>query len=513
MRITVVGCGYVGLVTAACFAELGHEVICVDNDRAKLAALMASGCTIHEAFLPELLDCHRGARLHFSDCLIESARLSSAIFIAVGTPASGDGTLDLSQVKAVARDLAPALTDGYRVVVCKSTVPVKTTELISRLLLLNGAVRSHFDVACNPEFLREGTAVVDFLYPERIISGAASAAGFQVLREIYAPLLDGGYNGREQKVPGPEQPPAARLIETSLRSAELIKTASNAFLAMKISFINAIATLCESTGADVTEVARGVGADTRIGGRFLNPGIGYGGSCFPKDLASLRAVAGKHGYEFRLLDEVARINLMQRQNIVQKVRRLLWSLNGRRIGVLGLSYKGGTDDIRESPAIAVVKLLLDEGCSIVAYDPAAAERACPVFAGRKLRLAADAYAAAEGADALLILTDWSEFAEIDLRRMSQLLNYPVLIDGRNLFQPEQVTQAGLCYFSIGRSDAIPAGLRAAFAQPAVNLEDSFQSVREPLPLQSGALAVSTGSELESVRESAGEARVNTLLAG
>ncbi len=488
MKITVVGCGYVGLVSAACFAELGHEVICVDDDKAKLAALRAGACIIHEAFLPELLNSHRGMRLHFSDSLAESARLSSAIFIAVGTPAGAGGEMDLSQVEAVTRDLATALTDGYRIVVCKSTVPVKTTEWIARKLLVNGAARNRFDVACNPEFLREGTAVLDFLYPDRIISGAASVQTFQVLREIYAPLLDGSYYGREQKVPGPAQPNAARLIETSLRSAELIKSASNAFLAMKISFINAVATLCENTGADVAEVGQGVGADTRIGGRFLKPGIGYGGSCLSKDLASLRSVAREHGCQFRLLDEVARINLAQRQTIVQKVRRALWTLKGKRIGVLGLSYKGGTDDIRDSPAMAIVSLLLDEGCRVAAYDPAAAERARPVFAGHDVHFAVDAYEAADCSDALLILTDWSEFAEIDLGRIGRLLKHPILIDGRNLLAPKQVAEAGLCYFSVGRPDAIPLELRVVATTQNQDQTDKPQPPSEPLPVQTDAAA-------------------------
>ncbi len=479
MKITVVGCGYVGLVTAASFAELGNQVTCVDNDREKIAALNAGESIIHEAFLPELTTCHRGKRLHFSNLLVESAREASAIFIAVGTPAA-NGTLDVSCVEAVSRELAPALTDGYRVVVCKSTVPVKTTEWISRVLLLNRAGRNHFDVVYNPEFLREGTAVVDFLYPDRIVTGARSERAFRVLREIYAPLLDGSYYGREQRIPGPEQPFPAQLIETSIRSAEIIKSASNAFLAMKISFINAVATLCENTGADITEVGRGIGSDKRIGNRFLNPGIGYGGSCFPKDLASVRFMAGEHGYDFRLLEEVARINQLQCQNFVQKIRRVLWTLNGKRIGVLGLSYKGGTDDIRESPAIAIIQLLLDEGCNIAAYDPAAAERARPVFAGRNLQIARDPYEAAESSDALVILTDWNEFSEIDLVRIRHLLKYPIMIDGRNLLDPEQVMKAGLCYFSIGRASAIPLELRLVprQAQPTEEMPEQVESVWE-----------------------------------
>ena len=473
--------------------RLGHRVVCVDTDGQKIAALNAGETIIHEAFLPELLQRHRGRSLQFSTSLADSVRRTSAVFIAVGTPPTANGALDLSQVEAVAVQLAPVLTSGFRIVVCKSTVPVKTTEWISRVLLLNGAGRRHFDVACNPEFLREGTAVLDFLYPDRIVAGARSEQAFELLRQIYAPLASGEYYRSAQIPVGPAEAGPARLIETSLRSAEMIKNASNAFLAMKISFVNAVATLCESSGADVTEVSLGVGSDTRIGNRFLKPGIGYGGSCFPKDLASLRSVANEHGYDFRLLEEVASINSLQRQNFVRKVRHALWTLNGKQLGVLGLSYKGGTDDIRESPAIATIKLLLGEGCSIVAYDPAASERAKAVFAGGNVRLAKDAYEAAEASHALLILTDWEEFAELDLSRVRQLLKYPILIDGRNLFPVEQVIEAGLCYFSVGRSDAIPLEQRItpSQTQPAAEVAEQPQSVWESFLTEMDAVASTT----------------------
>ena len=379
MRIAVVGSGYVGLVAGACFADLGHKVILVDNDQAKLTALKAGECPIHEKFLPELLKRHRGHNLTFSDDLSQAVCASQAIFIAVGTPPTDQGEADLSYVESVARGISGAI-NGYKVVVEKSTVPVYTSDWVRKIILRNAAAPDSFDVASNPEFLREGTAVTDFLYPDRIVLGADSERCAGVLREIYAPLTDGSYYQRKDAIPAPDRvriPPP--LIVTSAKSAELIKHASNAFLAMKISFINAVASICESVGADVQQVCQGIGSDSRIGPRFLNPGIGYGGSCFPKDLMAFRAVARECGYEFRLLDEVMRINEDQRQRFLRKVRTALWTLRGKRLGVLGLAFKGGTDDIRESPAILLVQSLLQEGCQIAAYDPAAAERAREVL--------------------------------------------------------------------------------------------------------------------------------------
>ena len=306
-------------------------------------------------------------------------RASKAIFIAVGTPPTEQGEADLSYVESVARSVSGAI-NGYKVVVEKSTVPVYTSDWVRKIILRNAAPPDSFDVASNPEFLREGTAVTDFLYPDRIVVGADSERCAAVLREIYAPLTDGSYYQRKDAIPAPDRaqiPPP--LIVTSAKSAELIKHASNAFLAMKISFINAVASICESVGANVQQVCQGIGTDSRIGPRFLNPGIGYGGSCFPKDLMAFRAVARECGYEFRLLDEVMRINEDQRQRFLRKVRTALWTLRGKRLGVLGLAFKGGTDDIRESPAILLVQSLLQEGCQIAAYDPAATARAREVL--------------------------------------------------------------------------------------------------------------------------------------
>jgi len=454
MRIGIVGSGYVGLVAGACFADLGHDVILVDNDQKKLAALRDGVVPIHEYFLPELLQRHRGRRLHFSDDLHEAVRSSAAIFIAVGTPPTDSGDVDLSYVASVAREISGAV-NVYKVVVEKSTVPVYTSEWIRKIILRNGTDPAAFDVASNPEFLREGTAVTDFLYPDRIVVGVDSERCASVLRAIYKPLTDGTYYQRQDAVPQPDRARIpAPIIVTSTKSAELIKHASNAFLAMKISFVNAVASICESVGANVQQVCQGIGSDPRIGPRFLNPGIGYGGSCFPKDLMAFRSVARECGYDFRLLDEVMKINEEQRQRFLRKVRSALWTLRGKRLGVLGLAFKGGTDDIRESPAMLVVQMLLQEGCQITVYDPAAMDRAREILNFR-VQFAENAYEAASGADALLILTEWDEFASLDLERLNEKLKYPIVIDGRNLYQPEFMAEHGFTYYSVGRLPAIP----------------------------------------------------------
>jgi UDPglucose 6-dehydrogenase len=465
MQIAVIGSGYVGLVAGACFADLGHDVIVVDNDHKKLAALNRGEVPIHENFLPELLQRHRGNKLRFSDDLKAAVGASTAIFVAVGTPPTEQGEADLSYVESVARGIASAIND-YKIVVEKSTVPVYTSDWVRKIILRNG-VAGEFDVASNPEFLREGTAVTDFLYPDRVVIGADTERCANVLREIYKPLADGSYYQHPDAIPQPDRaqiPPP--LIVTSAKSAELIKHASNAYLAMKISFINAVASICESVGANVQQVCQGIGTDTRIGPRFLNPGIGYGGSCFPKDLMAFRSVARECGYDFRLLEEVMRINEEQRQRFIRKVRSALWTLRGKKLGVLGLAFKGGTDDVRESPAILLIQSLLQEGCQISAYDPAAHERAREVL-GSSVRLAESAYDAANGADALLILTEWEEFAALDLKRLHAELKYPIVIDGRNLYDPEVMAANGFTYYSVGRSASSPEAAAAAAAPPPV----------------------------------------------
>ena len=460
MRIAVVGSGYVGLVAGACFADLGHDVILVDNDQRKLAALRNGQVPIHENFLPELLSRHRGRRLTFSDDLQEAVRQSSAIFVAVGTPPTESGEADLSYVESVAREISGGI-DGYKVIVEKSTVPVYTSEWVRKIILRSGTDPESFDVASNPEFLREGTAVTDFLFPDRIVIGCDSERSADVLKQIYAPLTDGSYYDRPDAIPGPDRAAIpATIIVTSTKSAELIKHASNAFLAMKISFINAVACVCESVGANVNQVVHGVGTDARIGPRFLNPGIGYGGSCFPKDVMAFRAVARECGYEFRLLDEVMRINEEQRQRFLRKIRSALWTLRGKHLGVLGLAFKGGTDDIRESPALFLVQALLQEGSKVTAYDPAAMNRTQEVM-NSGIQFANSAYEAAHGADALLILTEWEEFANLDLNRLRSELRYPIVIDGRNLYDPEVMAAQGFTYYSVGRAASHPDGVPAA----------------------------------------------------
>jgi UDPglucose 6-dehydrogenase len=451
IRIAVVGSGYVGLVAAVCFAEIGHTVICVDNDERKVAALQAGKALIHEKYLPELLGRYRNDRIRFTTDLGAATDESEVVFIAVGTPQSENGDADLSYVEAVTCEIARSLT-SYKVIVEKSTVPVYTNEWIRRALVRNGVAPTHFDVVSNPEFLREGTAVEDFLHPDRIVVGSDSTAAAALLSALYEPLTSGRYYIRPDAVPGAcsasQRPP---LLHTSTKSAEIIKHASNAFLALKISFINAVSNLCESTDADVEQVAHGMGLDSRIGSRFLRPGIGYGGSCFPKDVAAFRSVAAQLGVDFSLLTEVERINAQQKRRFIAKVRSALWNLRGKRLGVLGLAFKGETDDIRESPAIDIVAMLLAEGCSISAYDPAAVHRAMQELPPSDyLRYVQDPYSAAKDADALLILTDWADFATMDLQRLHRTMRYPIVVDGRNLFDPEVMLEHGFTYISVGR---------------------------------------------------------------
>lgn len=455
ISITVVGSGYVGLVAAVCFAEIGHRVICVDNDEAKVAALRAGRVPIHEDYLPELLKRHGGRGVEFTTDLAGATRASDLVFIAVGTPQGKTGSADLSYVDAVASEIARSI-EKYTVIVEKSTVPVYTNEWIRRVMARNGVPHELFDVASNPEFLREGTAVKDFLHADRVVIGTDEERATQLLRGVYEPITSGRYFEQESAIPGMRnlQSPVP-LLETSTKAAELIKHASNAFLAMKISFINVVANICESVGADVKQVAQGMGSDTRIGPRFLEAGIGYGGSCFPKDVAAFRHVAEQMGIDFGLLAEVEKVNAEQQGHFFQKVRSALWTFRGKRIGVLGLAFKGGTDDVRDSPALGVVRQLLHEGATVVAYDPAAMARtADQIPSAANMIYAQSAYEAAEDADALLVLTDWQEFKELDLERLRYLLRYPIVIDGRNLYSLEQMEQYGFNYLSVGRS-AVP----------------------------------------------------------
>lgn len=465
MQVAVVGCGYVGLVAAACFSELGHTVTTVDNDEAKIAALNAGDPLIHEDYLPELIRRHHGTRLIFSCDLAAAVRQSQVIIIAVGTPADSSGEADLSFVETATREIAHAV-NGHKVIVEKSTVPVHTNAWIQRAMVFNGCAVSDFEVVSNPEFLREGTAVTDFLYPDRIIVGCRSERALRIMKELYTPLLNGSYDQEPDAVPRPDDAVEKPLyLETSPETSELIKHASNAFLAMKISFINAVSGVAEAAGADVEDVRVGIGSDKRIGMRFLRAGIGYGGSCFPKDVSAFRAIAQSCGCDFTLLDEVQRINDGQLKRFVAKIRKTLWTTKGKKLAVLGLAFKSGTDDIRESPAINVIQELLQRDCQITAFDPAAMERAKAVL-GDAIAYAPDPYAAMQDADALLILTEWKEFAALDLAVVKQLLKYPIVLDGRNLYRPKEMAAAGLNYYSIGRAPVelahpMPGRARAA----------------------------------------------------
>jgi UDPglucose 6-dehydrogenase len=469
MRIAVIGSGYVGLVSAACFAEIGHEVVSVDNDEAKIAALERGEVPIHERYLPELLKRHRGHRLRFSTSLKQAVKDSDAIFITVGTPQSETGEADLSYVEAVAHEMASAI-HGQKVVVEKSTVPVRTCESLRKSLLLNGAKPGTFSVASNPEFLREGTAVTDFLYPDRIVVGADDPFTVSLMGAIYQPLTSGSYYQQENIIPADTRASTnAPIIFTNAKSAELIKHASNAFLAMKISFINAVANISESVGADISQVCAGIGSDSRIGPKFLNAGIGYGGSCFPKDVLAFHSVAEQCGYNFGLLNEVMRINADQRRRFLKKVRSVLWTIRGKQLAVLGLAFKGDTDDVRESPAIAIIQALVNEGARIRVYDPVAVSKAMEVLPEGTVTYASDPYAASENADALLILTEWKQFANLDLRKIHSLLKYPIVIDGRNLYTPERMVEAGLMYHSIGRAATVPEHLSPATHKSAAQI--------------------------------------------
>jgi UDPglucose 6-dehydrogenase len=461
MRIAVIGSGYVGLVSAACFAEIGHDVISVDSDAAKIAALERGETPIHEEYLPELLVRHRGGRLRFSTSVSDAVEESEVIFITVGTPQSETGEADLSYVEAVAREMGPAIRES-KVIVEKSTVPVKTAESLRRTLLLSGAKPGTFSVVSNPEFLREGTAVTDFLYPDRIVVGADDEVSAEMMAFIYRPLTKGTYYEQEHRVPFERYSHSqAPIIMTDTKSAELIKHASNAFLAMKISFINAVANIAEGVGADIEEICKGIGSDSRIGSKFLNAGIGYGGSCFPKDVQAFHVVARQVNYEFGLLTEVMRINADQRRRFLKKIKSALWTLRGKRVGILGLAFKGDTDDVRESPALSIVEALLAEGARVQVYDPAAMEKAKTILTHSEVDYAKDAYEAAKGCDALLILTEWREFAELDLAKVRAALKHPIVIDGRNLYSAQQMADAGFIYHSVGRAVGVPEHLSAA----------------------------------------------------
>jgi len=429
MNIAVVGTGYVGLVSGTCLADLGNNVICVDIDEKKIKTLQEGGVPIYEPGLKELIEENvKAGRLSFTTDLKEAIDKSKVIFICVNTPPKESGEADLSYVENVARAIGENAKES-KIVVEKSTVPVATGKKILQVLKQYNPHNLEFEVVSNPEFLREGTAVKDFLKPDRVVVGTASEKARKAMEEIYKPL-------------------GAEIIFTDIESAELIKHASNSFLATKISFINAVANICEKTGANIEEVARGMGLDKRIGSSFLKAGIGYGGFCFPKDAEAFIWIAKKHSYDFSLLKEVQKINQEQRKLFVKKIEDAVWNLKGKTIAVLGLSFKPDTDDMRFAPSVDIINSLLKDGAKVKAFDPAAVENAKKIF-GDKIEYSKDAYSAAEVADALVILTEWNECKEMDLKKIKSLLKTPTIIDGRNIFSPFEMEKQGFKYICIG----------------------------------------------------------------
>ena len=436
MKVTVVGGGYVGLTTGVCFSHLGHEVIVVEKIPEKVQMLRDGKSPIYEPGLEELLqEGLRKKRISFTTDLMEGLSFSDVIFICVGTPQNPDGSADLHQVEEVAIQTAK-LMDSYKLLVEKSTVPVNTHKLIKKTVKRYMKKNVEFDVASNPEFLREGSAIKDFLEPDRIVIGVESERAKSILEEIY----------KNFKCP---------IIFTDPSTAELIKHASNAFLALKISFINMVADLCEKVGADVELVAQGMGYDKRIGKEFLKAGIGWGGSCFPKDVKAFYRIGIDHGVDFSLIKEVERVNERRIDQFIDKVKSAVWSVRGKTLAVWGLSFKPNTDDIREAPSIKIITRLLKEGATVRAYDPKAMENFRRLFPeGKDLSYAPDPYKALEGAQALLILTEWEDFKKADLSRVKELLEVPIIIDGRNIFDPNEMNRLGFEYYCIGRNTTL-----------------------------------------------------------
>jgi UDPglucose 6-dehydrogenase len=447
MKICIVGTGYVGLVAGTCLAEIGHRVVCVDDDRQKIEVLRSGEMPIYEPGLEELVARNVGEdRLAFTADLKEGIEAATAVFICVGTPPLEDGDADLSAVEQVARRIGE-LSSSYKLVVEKSTVPVQTGMWIEKTLRVYGdGGQVEFDIASNPEFLREGSAVVDFLHPDRIVVGVGHPRAERLLREMYDPIIRRTFVCPVHSTCSATEP--VPFVVTDIRSAELIKHASNAFLATKISFINGVADLCELVGADVELVAEGMGLDARIGRAFLKAGLGFGGFCFPKDLQAFVKIAEKCGHDFRLLREVDRINQARIPQAIKKLKDQLWILKEKVVGVLGLAFKPDTDDVRYSPAIALVKQLLGEGVSVRAYDPKAMEKARGEIPSAMF--CRDPYEAVTGADAVVVATEWKEFESLDLTRMKTLMRRPLILDGRNLFNREKMKSMGFEYLGIGR---------------------------------------------------------------
>lgn len=429
MKLCIIGTGYVGLVTGTCFAQAGHNVICVDNNPEKVKVLKAGRMPIYEPGLEELVHINvKAGRLHFTSDTKEGVDNSDVIFIAVPTPPNPDGSVDLSFIEGVSREIAGAMT-SYKIVVDKSTVPVKTGEKVAETIKRYCKAKVDFDVVSNPEFLREGFAVEDFMKPDRVVIGVASERPVAAMKEVYAP-----YN--------------APIIVTDINSAELIKHAANSFLALKISYINAISVICEMSGANVQEVANGMGMDARIGRRFLDASLGFGGSCFPKDLSAFITISEQLGYNFGLLREVQRINADQMERFFKKIVDTLWVLKGKKIGVLGLAFKQNTDDVRMSPAIELCQRLQKEGAQLRVHDPQAMEKAKAVL--KDVTFVSNMNEVADGCDALIVATEWPQFKKLDLDRARKAMTHPIMFDGRNLFDPKEMERHGFIYKSIGR---------------------------------------------------------------
>ena len=451
MQISVIGAGYVGLTTSACLAELGHQVFCSENDPQKLEKLRRGEMPFYEPFLDEMVKKGRASgRLEFGSTE-DAIERGQCIFICVGTPPLENGDADLSAIERLAKTIAKR-GRGYRLVIEKSTVPVQTASQLRRHLAIQKNSQLECDVASNPEFLREGSAVENFFHPDRIVVGVEGEKAAATMREIYAPILDGNFTcpvhadcQKRRDVP---------FLATDTNSAELIKHASNSFLAMKISFINAVADLCEAAGADVRQVAEGIGLDPRIGASFLNPGIGFGGFCFPKDLQAFVRIAEKFGCDFAMFKEVEKINLRRVEKFVEKLRSELWVLRGKKIGVWGLAFKPNTDDIRFAPALALIRQLLAEGATVQAYDPQAMEgcrRELP-----QVTYCQDPYQAAEGAEAILVLTEWEEFRRLDWARLANLVERQLVVDGRNALSGKEIAAHGFHYVGVGGVAEAPA---------------------------------------------------------
>lgn len=431
-KICIIGTGYIGLVSGTCLAEIGHSVICIDNNKEKIAKLQKGILPIYEPGLDELIVKNKKQRrLFFTTDLKEAVRKSDVIFIAVHTPTKENGETDLQYVESVSKEVALAM-DKYKVVISKSTMPVKTGQKIKDIITKFCSKNINFDIVSNPEFLKEGVAITDFLKPDRIVVGVESKKAKKIMAEIYEPIK-------------------APIIFTSIESAEIIKHACNAFLATKISFINAIANICERSGGDIEEVAFAMGLDKRIGDSFLDPGLGFGGSCLPKDISAFINVAKKSGYDFGLLKEVKKINNKQRESFIEKVREKISGFKNKKIGVWGLSFKPNTDDMREAPSIDIINSLVAEGAVIKVFDPKAMDKAKEIF-GDKISYCSNLYDACKICDALIILTEWEEFKRADLKKIKKLLKNPLIIDGRNIFEPNEMAELGFKYYSIGRHE-------------------------------------------------------------